>query len=609
VRVCRLKIDGFRGANHADIALAQHTVLVGPNNSGKTTIIEALALLLGRDRLVPRLTEHDFFGSDPDEKSRIVIVATVTGFEPNDPRRHREWFAPDRGVEKWLNPSTGKLHATKDQDDWLLAVRIGCAARFDIDDLEAEILRFFVDDDDFGDPFGEGAHLQPVRGRVLQELVFFLATAKRTRDRWISFSSDGLFRRVIGALGGVPAEAIRGQRRRLWKPAEQELLEAQPGLTGIVGHVNAELAHLLSAAPNLQLRLTSTDSSGVLEAVVPHYQQGMGPTLPTARQGSGLVSLQSLLLLIQFGRARAENGQSFVLAVEEPELHIQPSQQKRLVNRLNALCDQTIITTHSPLVASMFPPADMLFVSNIQSQLNAVPLADPAKAQPSNHEQHLFFAWRQKLVEALMHDHVLVPEGVSDVAWLEALQAAVEMHQVWARDTKVDPRRFGTFVGIVPTSDAKISDTYEIARRVHHSVCGLVDGDKTGHGYLEDLKTLKSPPRIVLAWPDGWDIERTIAWIADANATAAFAALGTALGVTFSTPDAFADHLRSKKSYAPSHQIVAAVLADDQRCRDRLQLVLGAMSDIIRGVAQATPVFDLWKSESTVGTSVFRLKF
>jgi putative ATP-dependent endonuclease of the OLD family len=425
VRVCRLKIDGFRGTNHADIPLGQHTVLVGPNNSGKTTIIEALALLLGRDRLVRHLTEHDFFGSDPDEKSRIIIVATVTGFDPNDPVRHREWFGADRGVDKWLDPSTGLLYATKDQDDWLLAVQLGCAARFDIDELEAEIVRFFVDDDDFGDPFADDANLNRMGARVLQELGFFLVPATRTWDRWISFSSE-LFRRVIGTLGGVPAKAIRGERRRLWKP--DELLEAQPGLTRIVEHANAELTHLLSAAPNLQLRLTSTDSSGVLDAVVPHYQHGLGPTLPAARQGTGLVSLQSLLLLMQFGRARAENRQSFILAVEEPELHIQPSQQKRLVNRLNALCDQTVMTTHSPLVASMFPPADMLFVSNAEGEVNAVPLADPVKAQPSNHEQHLFFAWRQKLVEALMHDHVLVPEGVSDVAWLEALQSVIEMH-------------------------------------------------------------------------------------------------------------------------------------------------------------------------------------
>ncbi len=112
---------------------------------------------------------------------------------------------------------------------------------------------------------------------------------------------------------------------------------------------------LMASAPKLQLRLTATDSDSVLESVMPHFVQGAGPTLPSQRQGMGLVSLQSLLLLMQFGKARAETGQSFVLAVEEPELHIQPSQQKRLVNRLNALCDQTIVTTHSPIVAAMFP--------------------------------------------------------------------------------------------------------------------------------------------------------------------------------------------------------------------------------------------------------------
>lgn len=56
----------------ADIALGRHAVLVGPNNSGKTTIVEALALLFGRNRLVRRLTEHDFHGSAPDEAAHPV---------------------------------------------------------------------------------------------------------------------------------------------------------------------------------------------------------------------------------------------------------------------------------------------------------------------------------------------------------------------------------------------------------------------------------------------------------------------------------------------------------------------------------------------------------
>ena len=92
---------------------------------------------------------------------------------------------------------------------------------------------------------------------------------------------------------------------------------------------------------------------------------------------------------MQFGKARAETGQSFVLAVEEPELHIQPSQQKRLVNRLNALCNQTIVTTHSPIVAAMFPAPDTLFIETREGVLNAKPLMDTVPAQPTNHQQHL----------------------------------------------------------------------------------------------------------------------------------------------------------------------------------------------------------------------------
>ena len=44
----RLKISGLRGVKSANVILGKHSVLVGSNNNGKTTIVEALALLLGR---------------------------------------------------------------------------------------------------------------------------------------------------------------------------------------------------------------------------------------------------------------------------------------------------------------------------------------------------------------------------------------------------------------------------------------------------------------------------------------------------------------------------------------------------------------------------------
>lgn len=606
MRIARLKIEGFRGINSADISFGHHTVLVGPNNSGKTTIIEALALLFGRDRLVRHLTEHDFFGSTPNATTRILTIATVTGFPHHDPQHNSGWFGLDRGVEKWLDPNTKTLRAAPDAQHTDLAVQIGFAARFDHDELEAKTVRFFVDDEDtLGDPFANDAHLKLIYTKTLQELGFFLVPASRTWDRWISFSSE-LFRRVVATRGGMPAQAVRTERQRLWNPPEAERLENQAGLTEIVNSANEELRQLLPTAPQLKLRLTGTDSDSVLETVIPHFTQGTGPTLPAMRQGTGLVSLQSLLLLMQFGKARAETGKSFVLAVEEPELHIQPSQQKRLVNRLNALCDQTIVTTHSPIVAAMFSPPDTLFIEISNGILTAKPLMDTVPAAPTNHQQHLLYAWREKLVAALMHQFVLIPEGVSDVAWLEALQTALELQQGWD-GPQMGQSRFSTFGGIVPTIDAKVADTFALINKVHARPCILLDGDADGRGYFESVRASAPPPKSVVFWPQGWAMEHIVSWIAGADEVNALAALASALGQQLATTDELTDLLLARKSYVPTHESAAVTLMGNPACRARAAQLLGALCDVLRDPTNTnTAQFARLAQDSTDAMHVFR---
>src|SRR6202035_1056559 len=81
------------------------------------------------------------------ETARILCIATVTGFTPNDPHHHPSWFSHERGVEKWFDPNAKTLRATQD------------------------------------------AHLRTIHHKALQELGCFLVPASRTWDRWISFSS------------------------------------------------------------------------------------------------------------------------------------------------------------------------------------------------------------------------------------------------------------------------------------------------------------------------------------------------------------------------------------------------------------------------------------
>src|ERR1700691_2064172 len=96
--IANIKIQNFRGVRQALIGFTTNSVLIGPNNCGKTTVIEALALLFGRDRMVRSLTEHDFFEGDPQPADRIRLVATIIGFDGDEPADHTDWFTDDRGV-------------------------------------------------------------------------------------------------------------------------------------------------------------------------------------------------------------------------------------------------------------------------------------------------------------------------------------------------------------------------------------------------------------------------------------------------------------------------------------------------------------------------------
>ena len=63
MRVSKIDIRKFRGIENSTIVLPKHAVLIGDNNTGKTTILEALDLALGPDRLnrFPPIDEHDFY--------------------------------------------------------------------------------------------------------------------------------------------------------------------------------------------------------------------------------------------------------------------------------------------------------------------------------------------------------------------------------------------------------------------------------------------------------------------------------------------------------------------------------------------------------------------
>ncbi|MDT7529061.1 AAA family ATPase [Sphingopyxis sp. SE2] len=590
MQISKLEISNFRGIRDGCVHFAEHTVLVGPNNCGKTTVIEALALLFGRERMVRQLTEHDFHGSDPAAADRIRLVATITGFDDDDPAHHLDWFRDDRGVVKWYDAATGNVRPTRDHPGWRLACQVAFSARFHRPGLEVETIRYFYDDEAMGDVFvEESAILFPAR--LVREMGFFLVPASRTWDRTISFGSE-LFRKVVAAGGGQPSESVLSERDRLRAPADR--LEQDERLAPIVGRLDDELRGFFRSAPTLHLRVTATDSEGLLDAVMPHYAHNGAPlALPAKRHGSGLLSLQHLLLLLQFGRLRDEAGEGFWMALEEPELHVPPALQRRLVRRIQALSSQTFVSTHSPMVASMADPCGVCILRNDDGALSSAPLlASALPANTPNSIRKLFQVNRVETIGAIMHDHVLVPEGRTDFEWLALLVRSVDLKQGWNDNQECG---FDSLVGVIPTHDGAVSATTNAIAGLHPRVVALVDGDDEGVGYANALAAAGAPNSgIILRWNNGATLEDAIGWIVEADAAPCLAAMQLD-----SAPANVADlvgRLKSenraagglKKDSSAYEEIADAIGATDA-CRSRARDLLNAIAATVSG--EVTPRF------------------
>ena len=608
MKLLALSIRGFRGVRQTDLRFGHHDVLVGPNGAGKSTIIDAMSLVFGRTRLVRDLTEHDFYGSRPEATSRIRIVATLAGFDGDDPERNDTWFREGRAVPKWWNSSTGQIEPEPGDHAETLCAQVAFAARFDLEDLVVESIRYFHDDDDVEDPFLDDA-VQPIPIRLFDDIGYYVLPARRTWEAAASFASE-LFRKAVATVGGIPAQTILQERDRLRAPALP--LEETVGLSPLVERINRQLAELLPDAPRFQLRLTATDSDSLLRALVPHYVGSDGVPLPIGRHGMGLLSLQTFILLLELGRERIRMGKPFLFAMEEPELHIPPGMQRRLISQAVSIAEQTICTSHSPRVAAYYPATAVQILDHNPARLAATPmLSAPLDGSATNARRKLFRDDRARLIEALMHHRVLIPEGRSEYEWFRLLSDVLETGDIAFDAADADAPAFGTVIGVVPTHDGAVAEVYDALRTLRRGLVPLVDGDDAGAMKIVQVHGSVPMPELVLRWRDGWTMEDAIGWILEGGA---LAELQGRIDREFGSIDDLVGLFKVKtgpgrlKTDYLAYEEVASVIGSVPGCRARAAVLLEAVTLATLGRSEGCDSIRRDDAHSTVDSDVFRLE-
>jgi putative ATP-dependent endonuclease of OLD family len=517
MRICFLRIENFRGIKKAEIPVPPHCAFLGPNNCGKTTIANALAMLFGRDRWYPNISEHDFYGGDPGPNSRFNIVGTLTALHPtiNDPTEFPEWFNTECGARvAWWHESRQRVsYETEPPIGAQLAVEVGLSGRYDDGICEFELRRYFYDGET--DPFTLDPFV-PFPSRLLSKVGFFLIPGLRHWDRLLSFGS-GQFLKLLREIGGLPAEEINAFKDEMRNP-DTKIEDADP-LRELLKELEGDLRGfmLLPGSSRVIYRSTQLSVRSVLESLVPHVENQDGTVLPFSRQGEGFVSMQLLLLMLQFAVTRKKLCENTIFVAEEPELHLQPSLQRRLINRLRAYSNQTIVTTHSQHVASMFKPSEVVHLTNNAGTLKPeiVYAANIRASELPNQARQLYLRERTNFYEALLGQYLLVPEGQWDWQWLRLwIRVAEATAAEEQRPESVQPDWSLSALEIVRTNDSAVTAFVKELRRFRNDVFAIVDGDAEGRNKLQAISQMdeSSRPKAVLQYGPGGEIEDVAAW-------------------------------------------------------------------------------------------------
>lgn len=505
MRIAELCIEGFRGVRKAQIALARHSVMLGANNVGKSTVAEAIALLSGRDGLTKPICDWDFNGGAPTASSRFLIVATITDFAENgenDPTAFPNWFVGENAATPvWWNDASNTLSAATDLPvGSQLAARIAVAGRYDDEICDFEIVRFFFDGP--CDPFDD--QTRRVSNRLLRDLGIFFLPSQRQWDRLLAFGSS-TFMKVLREYEAIPAAGIDALKHELRSNVTK--LETISPLSDILSDAEDNLRSflMLTDAGKLVYRPTSLDTLSVLRSIMPHAAHSTDLLVPVERSGSGFISLQSFVLLLAFSQRRVKSGRNFILVADEPELHLHPSLHRRLVHRIRAASSQSIVMTQSPGVAAGYQPTEVVVLQNSLGDLSSTKLrTTPVPVTERNPLKRLYLDYRQELYDALMGSVVIVPEGKWDWKWL----------MLWQRIAETSPQAMKFCpVSVVPTSDGAVLETFTEIQRIRPDAVPLVDGDDAGESYIERLCQLPISPRRIVRLGTGAAIECLTAWI------------------------------------------------------------------------------------------------
>lgn len=421
MKLYSVAIENFRGIRSAKLVLPDHAVFIGDNNTGKSSVLEAIDLVLGPDRLNrrPPVDEHDFFEgkylpaapSDEDipadeiEEAQIVeapkITIDVTVVDLSEEQEAR--FGAN--IE-WLNIETGDFFteanpAGVDAASIKAALRVTFIGVYDSDEDD------FVGATYFSRSLTEEDKPEPFSKKDKQHCGYLFLRSVRTGSRALSLEHGSLLDLIL---------RLKEIRPQMWESTIGTLaafdVASDPniGISGVLDSIDESLKKYVprewGAKPHL--KVSNLTREHLRKVVTAFIATGDGDhAAPFYRQGTGTINMLVLAMLSQI----AEDKQNVIFAMEEVETAIPPYAQKRIVHELRKLAAQSIVTSHSPYVLEEFKLHETVILSRgNDGVLSQEQISLPGSIKHKRYRQE----FRTRFCEGLLSRRVLIAEGATE---------------------------------------------------------------------------------------------------------------------------------------------------------------------------------------------------
>ena len=331
----QLEIRNFRGIEELKLPLDDLCVLIGENNSGKSTVLDALRICLTRSlmRRARVFEEYDYHLPDPaSEPSKTEpIEITLT-------------FAEKR-EDEWPDAISQILAAAEQVDDrGLRSVKLRVRSLFDV------AANDFATEYDFLDLSGNP--LPRARNSLigLQQLapVFYLASLRDAAQEFRARSQFwGPFVRALdfGEEEKAELEADLSELNR-------KVLEKHSAFESVKDRLKKTADFLpLGETDPVSIEAIPSKVFDILSRTQINLASKTGARIPIVRHGSGTQSLAVICLFDAFLNSQLKDAYGEhsgpLLALEEPEAHLHPSAINAVIGMLRDIPGQKLVSTHS----------------------------------------------------------------------------------------------------------------------------------------------------------------------------------------------------------------------------------------------------------------------